>query len=301
MSQAPSSAYERLLAAAAQLKVPDAVREAALATPEDPQPGQIWRVAWVDVVELVAITSVSDTAVHAVPVSLETHFHDEKTLLLPAAATTVEQPLALWYGLGARLPWWVLDRQVSQLPDSLKSPQDGPPGSRRGSAIASPAAPAAEFRAALADALEHFAAASWTPAGSGDLTTLLRKHKLGAHDLVRHLDIEPPRALALLRGQTPLTPDEAAILGPVMGQTQDRVLEANPELPDQLVHQLSRPARRAQIRLLAHRSGTSEQQARLSAAYGAFGLAARQDGGTTDWSGRLDRFFHVHLDQAPGR
>lgn len=301
MSQASSSAYERLRAAATQLKVPDAVRAAAAATPGDPRPGQIWRAVWDHVVEIVAITAVDETTVHALPVSLETRFHDSDTLLLPAEAATLEQPLALWRALGSRLPWCVLDRQVSKL--SVPLDADGNPtptaaGYRYGSPIPSPAARAAEFRAALTDTMDLLAAARWAPQGSGDLAALLKQHGLGPAELIQRLSIQPPRALALLRAQTPLTPHEAGLLAPVMGVAADKILASNPPLPERVVHELSRPARRAQIRRLAQLTGTAEHDARQQALFATLTLAARQERpAEVDWPARVDRYFDVHLGQ----
>ncbi|MGW0566004.1 hypothetical protein [Streptomyces tauricus] len=299
MSQASSSAYERLRAAAAQLKVPEAVRAAAAATPGDPRPGEIWRAVWDHVVEIVIITAVDETTVRALPVSLETRFHDSDTLLLPAEASTLEQPLALWRSLGSRLPWCVLERQVSKL--SVPLDGDGAPaptvtGYRYGSPIPSPAAQSAEFRAALADTMDLLAAAHWAPQGSGDLAALLKQHGLGPAELIRHLSIQPPRALALLRAQTQLTPDEASLLAPAMGMAADKILAANPPLPERAVHELSRPTRRAQVRRLAQLTGTTEHDVRQQALFATLTLAARQQRpAETDWPARVDRYFDVHL------
>ncbi|MGW0702131.1 hypothetical protein ACWD0A_22965 [Streptomyces sp. NPDC002867] len=305
MSQPSSSAYERLRAATARLAVPQEVRATAAATPGDPRPGQIWRAVWDDVVEIVAVTAVDATAVFGLPVSLETHFHDSQTLLLPASASTLKQPLALWCGLGSRLPWCVLDRQVSQLSVPLDAkgsptptPTPTPTEYRYGSPIPSAAAQASEFRAVLADVMEVLTSAHWAPQGSGDLAVLLKQHGLGPADLIEHLGIEPPRALALLRARTPLTPHEASLLAPVLGLPLDDVLAANPPLPDRLVHELSRPARRAQIRHLAQLTNTTEDDARKQALFATLALAARQERpAEADWPARVDRFFDVHLSR----
>lgn len=300
MNQASSSAYERLRVAVAQLKVPDAVRAAAAAPPGDPRPGQIWRAVWDHVVEIVAVTAVDETTVHALPVSLETRFHDSDTLLLSAEASTLAQPLALWCGLGSRLPWCILDRQVSKL--SIPLGADGTPpadtGYRYGSPIPSPTAQAAEFRAALADTMDLLAAARWAPQGRGDLAALLKQHGLGPAELIQCLSIQPPRALALLRAQTPLTPDEARLLAPALGMAADKILAANPPLPERVVHELSRPARRVQIRRLAQLTGTAEHDARQQALFATLTLAARQERpAEADWPARVDRYFDVHLGQ----
>lgn len=304
MSQAPRSAYERLRAAAAQVSVPEAVRAAAAAAPDDPRPGQIWRAVWDDTVEIVAVTAVDNTTVHALPVSLETRFHDADTVLLPAEASTLEQPLALWRGLANKLSWCVLDRQVSQLLIPLHT--DGIPASsvteyRYGSPISSPATRAAGFRAALTDTMDLLSAAGWAPPGNGDLAAMLKKQGLRPAELIKQLGVQPPRALALLRGQTSLTHDEADLLAPILGATADQVLAANPPPPERLVHELSRPARRDQIRRLARHVGTTEHDARQQALFATLALAARQERpAEVDWPARVDRFFDIRLAEESG-
>ncbi|MFF5675537.1 hypothetical protein ACFY8S_36495 [Streptomyces hygroscopicus] len=93
MSSVHTTAYQRLVAAAAGLKVPDAVRRVATAPPQDPQPGQIWRAVWEDTIQLLLITAAGDDdTLRAVPASFE-RYADADTLLLPAQATTLEQAL----------------------------------------------------------------------------------------------------------------------------------------------------------------------------------------------------------------
>ncbi|WP_329343830.1 hypothetical protein OG252_45720 [Streptomyces sp. NBC_01352] len=301
MNPSQSGAYERLVAAAAGLKVPDAVREVAVAPPRDPEPGQIWRAVWEHAIQLLVITAVDDDTVHAVPVSLE-RYADAHTLLLPAEASTLEQPLALWCGLKQSLPWYVLDRQVSQLtmplPASLHPdlPHTTPLGARWGSNAPSPTAADAEYRGALADTLARLSAARWVPEGSGALPQLLGQRGVTAQQLGSQLQLPPAQALPVWRGQCPLTADQAEKLALLLGLHADEVLAANPSLPPAVVHELNRPLRRKQVRALAVRHLESEHQARLRAAYGIFTLAARQhDRTNTDWAARADRYFELRL------
>lgn len=300
MNPAQGGAYERLVAAAAGLKVPDAVREVATAPPRDPEPGQIWRAVWERTIQLVVITAVDDDTVHAIPVSLE-RYADTDTLLLPAGASTLEQPLALWWGLRLPLPWYVLDRQVSQLTVPLPAstgpalPHEVPPGATWGSTAPRPAAAAAEYRGVLADSLAELSGAHWAPQGSGTLPELLQRRGITIKQLASHLHLQPPQALAVWRGQSPLTPEQAETLAAALGLGADEVLAANPALPALVIHELSRPSRRPQVRALATRTATSELDARRRAAFGIYALAARQEGSTADWGARADRYFELHL------
>jgi transcriptional regulator with XRE-family HTH domain len=299
----PSSAYERLVAAAARLKVPDAVRTVATNVPADPEPGQIWRAAWEGTVELLALTRVGTDTVQALPLSLE-RFYDERTLLLPGPASTLEQPFALWCGLEAVLPWYVLDRQIAQLtaplpPDAVSPGAEAPSGARWGTAAPSPAAPTAEFRAALSDTMDRLRTAThWTPPGNGDLPRLLLERHITAAQLAEHLGLAPPQALALWRGQVPATPAQAQRLSTLLDLSEDEVIAANPALPDGAARELSRPVRRWQIKRLAVQESRSEAEVRTRAAFEVFALATRQTGGgEVDWAARADRYFQIRLPQ----
>ncbi|MCX4758594.1 hypothetical protein [Kitasatospora purpeofusca] len=302
MSSVHTRAYQRLVAAAAQLKVPDAVRRVTAAPPRDPQPGQIWRAAWEDVIQLLLVTAVGDNdAVQAVPASFE-RFADADTLLLPASASTLEEPLALWWGLETTLPWCVLDRQVSELtshPPALTAHTlaDVVADSQRGSAAAMSAS-GNEYREVLADRVAVLHSGQWAPQGSGGLPQLFRDKAVTAADLAAELKLPPPQALAVWRGQQPLTTDQAAALAERLGQSAGQLIAANPALPPDVVHELNRPVRRAQVKALAARYDEAEQAARLRAAYGIFALAARQEGPAgPNWTARTDRYFELVLGE----
>lgn len=302
MSSVHTTAYQRLVAAAAGLKVPDAVRQVATAPPQDPLPGQIWRAVWEDTIQLLLITAVSDDdTLRAVPVSFE-RYGDADTVLLPAQATTLEQPLALWWGLEATLPWCVLDRQVSELtsrPSTFTSRMlaDAVPGTQWGSGTALSSS-TIEYRAVLADQLAFLASTQWVPQGSGGLNQLFRDRGITALQLGAELQLPPPQALAVWRGQLALTADQAATLAERLGQPAGRLLEANPAVPPAVVHELNRPLRRKQVKALAAQHDETERAARLRAAYGIYTLAARDDDRTQpNWTARTDRYFELRLGE----
>lgn len=302
MSSVHTTAYQRLVAAAAGLKVPDAVRQVATAPPQDPQPGQIWRAVWEDTIQLLLITATGDDdTLRAAPASFE-RYADADTLLLPAPATTLEQPLALWWGLETTLPWCVLDRLVSELtsrPPALtaRTLADAVPGTQWGISTVS-SAPANEYRAVLADQLAFLASAQWVPQGSGDLNQLFRDRGITAAQLGAALELPPPQALAVWRGQLALTADQAATLAEHVEQPARQLLAANPALPPPVVHELNRPLRRRQVKTLAVQHDETERDARLRAAYGIYTLAARDEDRTQpNWKARTDRYFELRLGE----
>ncbi|MFF1509556.1 hypothetical protein [Streptomyces sp. NPDC058326] len=302
MSSVHTTAYQRLLAAAASLKVPDAVHRVATAAPQDPRPGQIWRAMWEDTIQLLLITTAGDDdTARVVPASFE-RYADADTLLLPAQATTLEQPLALWWGLETTVPWCVLDRQVSELtsrPDNLTSRAlaDTVTGAQWGSRTVLSSA-ADEYRAVLTGHFEVLGSAWWAPQGSGGLSELLGEHGITVKQLAAELKLPPPLALDVWRGQQPLTAEQAATLAALLGQPAARFLDANPALPPAVVHELNRPLRRSQVKKLSAQYDETEHAARLRAAYGVYTLAARDDNRTQpNWTARTDRYFELLLDQ----
>ncbi|MFD3549358.1 hypothetical protein ACFWUW_27795 [Streptomyces sp. NPDC058655] len=302
MSSVHTTAYQRLVAAAAGLRVPDAVYQVATAPPQDPRPGHIWRAVWEGTVQLLLITTTSaDDTVRAVPVSFE-RYADADTLLLPAQVTTLEQPLALWWGLETDVPWCVLDRQVSELtsrPGALtpRTIADTVTGAQWGSGTVLSAA-TSEYRATLTDHVEVLASARWAPQGSGDLSQMFRDHDITIQQLAAELKLPPPLALDVWRGQQPLTAEQAATLAALHDQPADRFLDANPALPPTVVHELNRPLRRSQVKKLAAQYGETEHAARLRAAYGVYALAARDENRTQpNWTARTDRYFELLLDE----
>ncbi|MDX3246493.1 hypothetical protein [Streptomyces sp. ME18-1-4] len=168
----------------------------------------------------------------------------------------------------------------------------------RGSAAPSPAAAALEYRGLLADQMAAMSTVRRAPQGSGGLPQLLKKHAVTVQQLADHLQLPPPQALDVWRGQHPLTAEQAQQPATVLGLSADDVLAANPALPPPVVHELSRPPRRTQVRALAAHLCEDEQQARLRAAYGIFTRAARQEDRTHPaWAAGTDRYFELHLGQ----
>lgn len=305
MSHNEGTAYQRLLAAAATVKVPDAVRRVASAVPSDPEAGQIWRAVAAPTVQLILITEVTDSDVTAVPLSME-RYADQHTLRMPPSASTLEQPFSLWFGLATQLSWAVLDRQIAELarPGTGSAdlrPEDLArfPSAHFGKPAPSPAAPVNEYRAKIADALDALQAAGhWAPQGTGTLAGLIRDSEWAKpRKLAELLHLTAPQVFALQNGTAAVTIQQAQDLGAAIGVPAQTIMDANPPLPEDLVTELSRPLRRWQ----AQRSETTTQaltDPRIGAAFRIYALAARQSGGTgTRWRALADTYFQAALPE----
>ncbi|WP_084780147.1 hypothetical protein [Planobispora rosea] len=288
------------MAAIGAVRIPDEVRAVVQAEPGEPAPAQLWRARWQQVVELLLIVEVDDAAV-AMPIMLDDRHADAQTLVLAPGQTSLAVTLTVWIDLVRRLPLYVLDRHVGMVTvDVSRANWETAAiaaGARYGSDPVSRADRRHEIRAGLDDAMDVFATATWTPAGTGELARLLASAAIGVQQLADTLDITPQRALALRRGQVPASDREAAVLAPILGLSHQAVLEANPPPPAGLAAQMSRPRRRAQVVRLARRRGITEHSAWLAATYAVNAQAARQTGQSREpaWEERIDRYFQVAL------
>lgn len=315
MSSGPGDAAGRLFAAVQAAAMPSEVVMAWTDADAEPVVGQLWRAAWEGAAEMVLLVSVdagdrtdaprpgrAGGSVRVLPVTVDVAFADERTAVLPGKVSSVGVPLAAWTGLVRDLPLFVLDRFLGQVdahwvqPDELlAAAHDGRAGV--GTAVQDVVDSRNEYRARLTDAFDELAGASWAPHGQGNLGKLLTAAGLGPAEVAQKLAVRPQDALSLLRGQLPVTAEQAGVVAHALGVPEVEVLATNPAPPADLVSRLDQPRRRRQLQALAERGQTDERTARLSAAYGTWRMAARQTGGQSApaWDERLDRFFAVTL------
>jgi hypothetical protein len=291
---------DRLLHAAATVRVPADVRAAFDAEPGDPRSGQLWRARWDEVVEILLILDVYDDGVAVAPVSLDDRLADERTVILEPHQTSLGTTVAVWNGLVRQLPVYVLDRQVGAVAGMTDAwvEEATAGGAAIGRVANGPLDPLIPVRAELGDALQLLADATWAPSGTGELSTMLASASVSPQQLVGLLNMPPQRAIALARGQIPATAEDAAVLAPLLQLPARDVLEANPAPPANLVRRMSRPRRRAQVSRFAAQRGIDERSAWLTTTYAIGAQAARQTGEATDpvWDDRIDRYFQITLE-----
>jgi len=189
-------AYERLLAAAATLRVRAAVTEAGGASAPEPVAGQLWRVRWEDDIELVVLMSVGDTDVVATPLTFDIFYADNTALVLEADDSDFATPVVIWPALRARLPMFVLDRMAGALSQGSAGLYADPDSSgadpgRRGAAVVNALDTRSEYRERLADTMLVLAGANWAPQGTGGIADLLREKSVAPKDPAPMLDITP--------------------------------------------------------------------------------------------------------------
>lgn len=257
-----------------------------------PSPGQLWRARWENQAGVVLILETISNRLHVVPVSLD-EAPDETAVQAPADANTLQLDLAIWIGDGVNVFPRVLDYKLGDLTTDTAELDHG-------SINWGPTDPRTLTRARLQDLLDALETAQWAPADRSDLDlpAVLKGADIAA---VTEVLGSTPRAAALRRGRVSLTAEEADELAELLHvDASDLLTATQPPLPDDLVAAMDLPAIRAQVDLLAARSGADEVATWRTCAYGVFALAAREhDRRDVNWAGRIRAYFEAHLHDYP--
>lgn len=293
MSDGQKSPRARLRAALAGAVLPSAVQDAWAASPPDPTSGQLWRARWGTVTQMLLILESSARSVRATPVTFDLGMADDSAGILPATASDLSIPLVVWIDDAASLPLRVLDRFVGVLAEQRRRVQDAP----RGRPIASAVDERAVQRARGQDAMDVFVSARWAPEGSGTLKEILGRTERSR--LTAALALPDRQVIALLRGRNGVTPEQAELLAPVVGETAEALLASNPPLDEDLVADLDLPVYRAKVNALAKRRGLAELDAWRVVGYTVAGVANRRtEGAAPSLREQLDRYFEAVLDDS---
>lgn len=282
-------AAERLRRAVAAAALP---ADVATGQASEPAAGQLWRARWEQLATLVVILqTTTDEAVEVAPAAPDADYADEQALVIPADDVPVRRELVVWLGLARPVPIRVLDTCFGALARGWRA------RAVHGMRVASAADPRTEYRAHLTSTLGQLAESpAWVPVGAGTLADGLRRAGVTPTDLVNRLDVTPQAALAVLRGDAPVTAVQATQLARLLDRSADDILAANPAPDHGVVLAMDQPRFKRRVLCLAAQQRTSEREARLTAAYGA-AFAARQNqlSAAADWAERLDRYFAAVL------
>lgn len=310
---------QRLLGLARQARAPRALTDSGLrerfGAPEDAEISarQVWRARWEAVSVLVLVVTVADREVHAAPVTVDPPAEDDRSLVLSGSSTAFGVDTTVWAGLTAAVPIRVLERAVDAWNEDIVGwvrrvaegvPGEAPSGTRPGRAIPSELDQARQVRAELVDDLEALQQSPGLPAGISekpvtDLASKLRG-RLDLPSLCQSLDLPQPQVMQILRGKVPLTSDQISAVSQATGLSVDEVEQSVRPLPPGLVVAAEHPRWRSAWQDRARKGRVSVEQARLTGAYGAYGLAARQAGGEPDWNDRLRQFLRGEDDGSGG-
>lgn len=269
------------------LTLPAAVQEAVRAAAV-PAPGQLFRARWGEVSRFVLLVRAIDEAWIVAPVTLDPELATDEANLLGPEDTDFEVPVAVWLGLAASIPAIALERSVGQLRISMAELRRSPEGRR----VRSPLDERAMERAILQDDLADLAAAV-APQERG-LAELL--DGLGL-DALERVGIPTAEAYVLLRGERPVTRQEAELLAPHAGVQAAELMAAGPRLSEEVVRRVLEHEEVAPlVRRLAEREARSAAEAGAPALHTAYALAARETGtGDIDLVARMVQYLKAVL------
>lgn len=285
----------RLENVAAHIVVPENIQAAMNGAAPELSAGQVWRARWRDQVQMVAVLSI-DQPTRVLPLSFDVDYVDASSMVISAEASPFAVPIVAWPSLKRGVPNVVLDRFVGWLP----------PGATEALRLGLPQHitdkftphPIRIYRALIEDLMDELSAVRWLGDGSGMLRSLLQGSGLRVQDVADTLGATPQRALAIWRGQLPLTEQEARDMAPGLGESVENILAANPIPPSELIDCLEHPQRHHQVLAYATHRNSDIAAAYRDLSYQTWALAARQTGEkTTNWDLRLDTFFAAVLDE----
>jgi len=283
-----SPASELVLQAITAVELPAAVRAAWTAPRPALAPAQLWRAHLDEIARFVVVLQTEGAVAEVAPVTLDVELATDDAYLLEAAESDFDVPVAVWLALKATVPVHVLEQYLGSVHLAVDALRKAPQGRPLASVLDDRAMEAA----ILGDDMEELAAA---PVAEATLQQLLSRVTI--KQLVE-LQIPTPHALDLFRGLRALTPEQAARVAGLVGTTPQALLRANPPLPIELLHDLDTAEIRELVSQLAEQRGLSQDDARLTAGYGAYALAARQTGaGATDWASRVAAYVRALLGE----
>lgn len=295
MTRGAARPPSRLEAAASSVTVPESVRRAWTGVAPELAVGQVWRARWGDKVQLVVILG-TERRNAVLPLSFDLDYIDSTTTRIAAGANPFGVPLIAWRGLPEALPSVVFDRFVGQLAADATAALASEP--MPAAADSSVPHPVRVYRALLEDTMEELAAAQWSDGGSGQLSVTLQRAGLSVQDVADALGATPQKAFAIWRGQVPLSREEAETFAPLLGESVEAIMAANPTPPSDLIVCLEQPARHRQVLAYAARRSVGIPTAYRDVAYQTWALAARQTGAKViNWNLRLDTLFAAVLNE----
>lgn len=299
-------------------------------TREDVGIGQMWRLRWQDVTELAVVVKVDRWWVTVAPVTTDVSAADEFSLILPAVASMLGTEFAVCFSLETTVPLFVFDREITPASrptlDKAKSAAQLPPPEtirdvwrawRRGVAgrtdliYGAPVDEAdldrRELRNAVAEGFTQLASAAACVPGEpvGDVVPLLQQIKslgLPPGELATNSGLDMNVFLRIKKGGR-VTRSEAAQLAQLLHTDTRTVLDANPPFDEALITEVSRPAHRPSLRLLAGTQSTEDEQ-RWEMAERVAPQAARTvstaktpdgDTGPPDWETKVSIYLRQRL------
>lgn len=236
---------------------------------DEVEPGQLWTVAWHGTHQMVAVIATHRWQVQAAPVTTDTQLSDEFTLIVDAADSALEVPLAVWVRPTVTLPLFIFERHLADL-----DPFDGSSATRAlRSVLASyqidqpvsselpvgpPLIPHDYDRIAVLDSLtetmlqlasaqhciQEALESQEASQPAFNINERLNQARLELSELSQRSGLSRQELVAIKKNNQ-LNIAQAQSLAPVLQTTAELLLGAEiPAIPDELIVAASRPSRR---------------------------------------------------------
>lgn len=259
---------------------------------DDAQSGQIWRARWNETAQLVALISVSDTEVVAVPVSFDVALADEHAVPLPLESVLGQGTVA-WTSLLYKLPIRILDVLIGSTDASILA-EDG-----IGATLINPLDERYQVRDEMVDRMEALKEAAWVPTTTEpvDIGDIMRARDLKPSQVARHVGVDPGVIVSLVRGDRTPTAEQATLLASILGITA-AALAASHAIDSDLVWALDRPKFRKRLANSGRSNGVMDEGTwRYKVATSELATAARITGSKDArlrWIGLIEDYLRDH-------
>ncbi|THV41167.1 hypothetical protein [Glycomyces buryatensis] len=279
----------------------------------DVAPGQLWIGRQESSSELLIVLDVhrDQRTVAAAPITIEPGIETGDAVVLAPSVSPLETATAVWTGLVRDIPVRVLARPLGTLGESLtgflrlaaaNGATSAPDlGARPGTPDFDLYSPSVTAQAAIEDRFEEWASSlEPLPDSETPVEPVTAKLPVGLADVIAILRVPQATAMAILRRERPLDPQELERLASATGIPESEIQPFVPDLPPSLLTELEQPRWRRLVEAEAAASGTDERAARQTLGREAYALAARQRGDEDSvWRGRVRMLSLARLDEHP--
>jgi len=261
--------------------------------------GDLWLLAWDDIIDSAIITAVRADYVLAWPVTFEPEAATGSARLVLSHDSPLGLPMVVWIqaetGIGthllARRFGPILSRyEINELRRSLLD-GDSPSGTLVTTPAAEPSSNGEDILRRVLQRYQNFCFNEWPghDVGEGVLNrSAIQGKGIRVEDVTDILGIGPARGLALWDGLAPPTELETTTLANAL-KTDKRELLVAPTSAE--VDELKKPEFKADIMLLERKLGRSEREVRSLLLQSSM-QAARQQGGRADTAARINAAIH---------
>lgn len=263
-----------------------------------PEPGQVWRARWDDVVSMVFVDQKVGTfqnLLRVAPVTVGEDMADEWTVILPEDSTSLSVSLSVWTELATDVAEVVLERfvvnvrQHNSLAGLLEAAENG--ALRRGLPVLNESGRRAQERRELSFVMEALSGAVGLISGNGSLPDMLGAAGVSMAAIMQALGVETPFALRILKGTASVNVPQARAIASLLGTDTSAVLAGNPVVEEELAAAITKLSVRPRLSRLEALEGLDDSHAFVTLTKGVLALAARKEGDENVWDSRVDLYF----------